>query len=159
MRNQFSLLLDWRQFEKDFTPRVRPKTRARTDFPQVLPVSRSFEHLIYECSEGPTVLMRFLIVYPPRGSAYACLGDTVKDDGTVVPWHAYQTDCGYADLFAKELLLAFPTPPSNAHRENGEVVVGVEIRPYDPPGQRVLWTFVSRRQGPPELPPYSGPLL
>lgn len=158
MKNQLSLLLDYRTFERDFRPPVRPKTRARSDFPQVLPVSQSFEHLIYECSEGPTLLMRFLIVYPPRGSAYVCLGDTVKDDGTVVPWHAYRADCGYADLFAKELLLAFPTPPSNARRGGGEVIIGVEIRPLDPPGRRVLWTFVSRRSGPPELPPYSGPL-
>lgn len=158
MRQPFALLLDWRQFEKDFTTRVRPKTRARTDFPQVLPVSLSFEHLLYECSEGPTVLMKFLIVYPARGTAYVCLGDTVKDDGKVVPWHAYQPDCGYADLFAKELLQAFPAPPFDAPPGGGEIIVGVEIRPYDPPGQRVLGTFVSRRSGPPELPPYSGPL-
>lgn len=158
MRNVLSLLLDDRTFEQDFTFPVRPKIRVRSDFPQVLPVSQSFENLIYECSEGPTLLMIFLVVYPPHGSAYVCLGDTVKDDGTVIPWHTYRTDCGYADLFAKELLQAFPAPPLDAPAGDGDIIVEIGIHPHELPGQRVLRTFVSRRPGPPELPLYSGPL-
>jgi hypothetical protein len=126
--------------------------------PEVLRVSKSFENAIYECSEGPTAVMKLLIVYPHLREPYACLGDTTKLDGTVIPWYGYDMEDGYAHIFAKELLAAFPAPPRNAPPGPGEIVVGIEIRPYDKPGERVRRTFVSRRPGPPQLPPYSAPV-
>jgi hypothetical protein len=116
------------------------------------------DNLIHHARSGPTVRIRYMLVYPPSGAVYVCLGDTVKNDGRVIPWHSYEPGCGFAEEIAAELAAAFPVPPRDAPDGYGELLVGIEVRLYEPLGRRVLRTFLSRRSSPPVLPAYSGPV-